>query len=186
MSTNGLVLILYGDPLTDYQQTKGASRSVNFKSAPPPPPEEGIADDVVKFENFLAHCEFVLLSPQSGSTVALQRHDCFAPATGKRPDATGLLPGVKVENWKTILSRYRFSVDDENNQLLHQNVHWTLWFRKINLDGTLPTYEKGKYYVTNIVCFPQSWLSWIDNEWFMNNFQDWYMQDEPERLELRK
>jgi hypothetical protein len=68
-------------------------------------------------------------------------------------------------------------VDDENNQLLHQNVHWTLWLRKITLNSTLPTYEKGKNYVTNIVCFPQSWLSWIDNEWFMNNLQDWYMQD---------
>lgn len=179
MSTNGLALILYGEPLTEYQQTKGGTRSVNFNArpAPEPPPEEGIAEDVTKFENFLAHCEFVLLAPQSEWTVTLQRHDCFDAPQGKRPDATGLLPNVKVENWKTILSRYRFSVDDENNQLLRQNVHWTLWLRKITLDATLPTYEKGKNYVTNIVCFPQSWLSWIDNEWFMNNFQDWYMQD---------
>lgn len=178
--TNGLALILYGDPLTDYRQTKGGTRSMHSRPAPPPPPEEGIAEDVKEFENFLAHCEFVLLAPQSGLTVALQRHDCFATATNKRPDATGLLPRVKVESWKTILSRYRFSVDDENNELLHQNVHWTLWLRKITLDAELPEYIEGENYITNIVCFPQSWLSWIDNEWFMNNFQDWYMQEGPD------
>ena len=177
MSTNGLALILFGDPHIDYQQTKGGGsrsfRGGGVSQPAPPPPEEGIDEDVVEFENFLAHCEFVLLAPQSGLTVALQRNDCVAQ--GKRPDATHLLPRVKAENWKTILSRYRFFVDDENIQLLHQNVHWTLWLRKIHLDETLPDYKEGENYVTNIVCFPQSWLSWIDNEWFLNNLQDWYM-----------
>ena len=180
MSTgNGLALILFGDPAIEFARTKGASatRSLNRGSAPQQPtvPEVSIDADVKEFEIFLDHCEFVLYAPTCEKTVALQKHDYLVE--GNRPDATHLLPKVKAKNWKTILSRYRFFVDDENIQLLHHNVHWTLWLRKIILDGTLPHYNEGENYITHVVCFPQSWLSWINNEWFMNNLQDWFMQD---------
>ena len=175
---NGLALIFFGDPLMDDIKTKGGSRSAtrggtrDVQAAPTGLP---IDEDVAKFEVFLEHCDFILYSSNSNTTVPLLRSDCCA--NGIRPDATPLLPKVSPSHWKAILSRYRFNVATKDEDLLHRDIHWTLILREIKTSKAMPTYNHGEEYIASVVCFPQSWLSWVENEWFLNNIQRyWFIQ----------
>lgn len=178
MSTgNGLALIFYGSPMSEFCRTKGGTRSINRGSGGAATISEvGVAEEVKTFESFLDHCTFILHSSTSETTVELQKHDCLATGQQGRPDAAGLLPYVNPKNWKTILSRYSFSVADKDKHLLQKDIYWTLILSDIELDATLKSYEEGEEYIVHVVCFPQSWLSWVDNEWFLNNLQQWYIQ----------
>jgi hypothetical protein len=179
MSTgNGLALIFYGDPITEFSRTKGGTRSIRGGTggAGATISEVNIANEVKVFESFLSHCHFILHSSISQTTVKLENHDCLAEGQPGRPDAAELLPKVNPKNWKTILSRYSFSVQPQDEHLLQRDIHWTLILSEITRDETLPSYEEGEEYIASVVCFPQSWLSWIDNEWFFNNLQEWYIQ----------
>ena len=129
-----------------------------------------------EFEIFLDHCDFCLLT-ENASVVHLEKVD-IADASGGRPRAAELLPNVR--DWTTVLSRYRFHVKDaEEAKLLQREFVWTLQLHDILIDKRLPSYDasRGEEYITSVVCFPQSWLCWVDNAWFMNNIDIcWFMQ----------
>ena len=180
MSTgNGLALILFGDPKIEYSRYKGGTRSTKGAAHSSfSLPEETLVDvddEVAKFEEFLTHCVFILQSSKSKTRVAL--HTTDISHNGARPNGQRLLPKVNVEHWKIVLSRYRFHVHENDYAKLEQEYAWTLCL----LDITKPGYGEGNEYIASVVCFPQSWLSWIDNEWFLNNLQRyWFIQGSDE------
>ncbi len=185
---NGLALIFFGDPATGFARTKGACRGTRGSGGGEETVDEKVIDDEVKkFETFLNQCDFILHSDASGETVQLQKQDCLEVVRPGRASAAGLLSKVHAKewkegdpkNWKSMLSRYSFHVAAADEWRLQRAVHWTLILSKIRLDAeNLKSYshDLGEEYITNVVCFPQSWLSWVDNEWFLNNLQRWYIQ----------
>ena len=165
-AANGVALILFGHPVQRLH-FRGATRSASRKHCRA---DQGMED----FEVFLAHCDFCLCS-EHGSVVELHRVDTFYDSAA-RPAAQTLLP--KVHDWNTVLSRYRFHVEDaEQARLLQQEFVWTLKLRDIRLDESMPSYDAGEEYLTSVVCLPQSWLRWVDNAWFRKNIDIcWFMQ----------
>ena len=166
---NGVALILFGHSASSMNYRGGTRGGSSHKTRR----SRGLVDD---FEVFLDHCDFCLWS-EHGSVVRLGKADT-AGASGVRPEAEKLLPNV--HEWSTVLSRYRFHVQDaEEAKLLQQEFIWTLKLRDIRTDDSLRTYDasRGEEYLTSVVCFPQSWLRWIDNAWFANNVEIcWFMQ----------
>ena len=167
-AANGVALILFGHPVLK-TNFRGATRSASRKACRA---DQGMQD----FEVFLDHCDFCLWS-EHGSVVELHKVDTFYESA-VRPAADKLLP--KVHDWSTVLSRYRFHVKDaEQAKLLQHEFVWTLKLRDIRLDASMPSYDasNGEEYLTSVVCFPQSWLRWVDNAWFRNNIDVcWFMQ----------
>jgi hypothetical protein len=183
MSTgNGLALILFGDPKVSYSRTKGRGGTRSTKGATrgdrtPAEPLVDVDKEVKEFEEFLTHCKFVLQSSKNKTHITLHATDISQ--NGKRPNGQPLLPKVLVTDWEIILSRYRFHIDESDHDKLEQEFHWTLCLLNITepLDNTKPGHGEGNEYIASVVCFPQSWLSWVDNEWFQNNLQRyWYIQ----------
>ena len=165
-AANGVALILFGNPA--YTSCASKSRSATRGACHRPDKAEQSVED---FEVFLDHCDFCLLS-QNASVVHLAKVDIGAGSA----DAGKLLPNVR--DWTTVLSRYRFHVKDaEEAKLLQTEFVWTLKLHDIRLDASLRRYDRGEEYITSVVCFPQSWLGWVDNAWFMNNIDIcWFMQ----------
>ena len=165
-AANGVALILFGHPVQRLH-FRGATRSASRKHCRA---DQGMED----FEVFLDHCDFCLLS-EHGSVVELHKVDTFYDCA-VRPAAQTLLP--KVLDWNTVLSRYRFHVQDaEQAKLLQHEFVWTLKLRDIRLDESMPSYDAGEEYLTSVVCLPRRWLCWVDNAWFKSNIDIcWFMQ----------
>jgi hypothetical protein len=170
-SANGLALILFGEPEITRSRTKGGTRGGTrggqFAQ------ECDVESDVRKFEIFLAHCTFVLESSESRKTVPLT-----ANALDQRPNDS-LLPHVeRAADWKVILSRYRFDVQPSDVHVLQQELNWTLKLQAITTTADFTYKPDLEEYITSVVCFPQRWLAWIDNAWFLANVQRyWFMQE---------
>jgi len=172
-TSNGLVLILFGQQKGWTPQTKGgATRSQNTRSKPPK--EEDTSEEIRQFEEFLDHCTFTLESAETRTTVRLDTQLLLARPTYP------ILPSVEAaEDWKVVLSRYRYSVNPADAPLLMTQPVWILKLKGIRRTAEFPYAQgEGEEYYTSVVCFPQAWLPWISNDWFLANHErDWFIQE---------
>ena len=127
------MLILFGDPKLCHSKTKGAGGDTRSSCGsrgghePEPPEEEqDVEPEIVKFEVFLKHITFCLLSEKNMKHVRLS--GTFLDA---RPKDSVLSHVDKTPDWTVVLSRFRFDVEPDYVALLAHEFNWTLELQQI-------------------------------------------------------